>query len=56
MQIAWQVADDTNRVTVHGSVDVHSPGVGQAPGRPVAIAVSQVSPGWTMPSPQVGEQ
>ena len=32
--------------------------VGQAPGRPAAIATSQVSPlpGWTTPSPQVAEQ
>src|SRR6185312_15127996 len=56
MQIAWQVPVDTSRVKTQGSGTEQAPGGGQAPGWPAGIAVSQVSPAWTTPSPQVAEQ
>lgn len=53
-QFAAHVPAETSRSVVQGSPS--SQLVGQAPGVPAGIAVSQASPGWTAPSPQVGEQ
>ncbi len=43
-------------MSAQGSATVHSLGVGQAPGWPAAMAVSQVSPASMTPLPQVAEQ
>src|SRR6185437_332697 len=56
MQIAWQVPVETSSVKTQESETEQAPGVGQAPGWPAGIPVSQVSPDWITPSPQVGEQ
>src|ERR1700690_1497114 len=56
MQIAEHVPAETNRATAHESSFVQSEVPGQAPAAPAAMPVSQVSPGSTFPSPQVGEQ
>lgn len=53
-QVAAQVPAETSRSVVQGSPS--SQRVGQAPLLPGEIAVSQASPGWTAPSPQVDEQ
>src|SRR5215469_4946826 len=55
-QTAEQVFAEMKRATTHGSVETQSAADGQAPGWPGAMPVSQVSPGSTTPSPQVGEQ
>ena len=56
MQIAEQVPADTSRLFAHASPFRQSDWVGQAPGEPAAISVSQVSPGSTIPLPQRAEQ
>jgi hypothetical protein len=53
-QAAEQVPPESNRSRVQGSRS--SQAFAQAPGAPAASATSQVSFGWTTPSPQVDEQ
>ena len=57
VQTASHVPAETSASFVHGSRASQVSGeAGQAPGCPASIAVSQVSPTSTMPSPQVAEQ
>jgi len=53
-QAAEQVPAESSRSLVQGSRSLHA--FSQAPGAPAAIETSQVSFGWTTPSPQVDEQ
>src|SRR4029077_1708827 len=54
MQIAEQVPAETSSSSAQGSPLLQS--VGQAPGEPTAMAMSQISLGSTTPLPHVGEQ